>query len=130
MADNRIIKPSILGKHVEIMDGPRLPGQRMGTLSISAEGLHFRAQVPLLPFTWSLAWEEVAEIQIGRDIARRWSAVLPMKVAHQATHLTVVDQAGRYQGFVIPNRPLERIQNQLQPTMGRWNGGRGQSPAP
>jgi len=125
MPPTGVIKASVLGKNVEVMEGPRLYRQRMGTLRISDRGLQFRAQMPIFPFRWSLAWEEVAEIQIGRDVAKRWSTWLPMKVAHQATHLTVIDQAGRYQGFVIPNQPIERIQNQLQPTMARWNGGRG-----
>ena len=123
------ITPAVIGNNVEIMDGPRWSRQRLGTLRMTERGLHFRSTWrALVPFTWSLAWEDVAELQIGGDVAERWSLWLPMKVAHRATHLTIMDRQGRSQGFVVPNRPIERIQNQLRPTMDRWNQGRGASP--
>jgi hypothetical protein len=119
------IGKAVIGRNVEILDGPALKGLRLGTLSINDEGLHFHSRILVAPFSWHVAWEEVRDIQLGGDVARRWSNVLPIKVAHNATHITVVDIHGRQQGFVVPDVPQERVHNHLFPTMARWNGGHG-----
>jgi hypothetical protein len=122
------IKRGVIGRNVEILDGPMLKGRRLGTLSLDEAGLHFRSRILIPPFTWHLPWEEIADIQLGGDLARRWSNVLPVKVAHSATHITVLDINGRQQGFVVPDVPAERIHNQILPCMSRWNQGRGALP--
>jgi hypothetical protein len=119
------IRKAVIGRNVEILDGPMLKGRRLGTLSVTEEGLHFRSRILVPPFSWHLAWEEVRDIQLGGDVAKRWSNVLPMKVAHGATHVTVTDVHGRQQGFVVPDVPQERVHNHILPTVPRWNGGRG-----
>lgn len=116
---------SVIGHNVEIMDGPKLAGQRLGTLKVDAEGLHFRSRLLVAAYHWDVAWQDVADLQIGTDVARRWSNVLPMKVAHRAVHITVLDTSGRQQGFVVPKVTAERVHNLLMPTMAYWNQGNG-----
>ncbi|MGC8487072.1 MAG: hypothetical protein ACP5QO_02475 [Clostridia bacterium] len=114
-----------IGRNVEILvGGPALKGRRLGTLSVDDQGLHFRANL-LPPWSWHIAWEQVADIQVGAAAAMRWSNFLPMKVAHQATHLTILDVDGRQQGFVVPDVPQEHIHNCLAPSAPRWNHGKG-----
>lgn len=117
---------AVVGKNVELLDGPWLKGLRIGTLSINDAGLHFVSRIIFVPvYSWHIAWEDVAEIEIGNDVARRWSNFLPMKVAHAATHLTVHSISGDLQGLVVPNVSAERVHNLLRPSIPRWNQGSG-----
>ncbi len=117
---------TVIGRNVEIMDGPKLAGRRLGTLKVDAEGLHFRSgMLVVVPYHWSVAWQDVADLQIGTDVARRWSRWLPMKVAHRGVHVTIVDTSGQQQGFVVPKVTAERVHNLLAPTMAYWNHGTG-----
>ena len=119
------IKRAVVGRNAEILvGGPVLQGRRFGTLSVDDNGVHFRANL-LPPWSWHVSWEKVAEIQFGGDVAKRWSNFLPMKVAHQAVHITILDVDSRQQGFIVPNVPQERVYNCFAPSMPRWNNGTG-----
>ncbi len=117
------IRASVVGRNVEMLNGPMLKGMRLGTLRVDERGVHFRSR--LLVFSWEMAWEDVADVQLGGDTALRWSNILPVKVAHNATHVTVVDVEGRMHGFVVPRVPYERVHNLFLPSMPRWNRGAG-----
>lgn len=120
------IRRTVVGKNVEALEGPKLKGLRFGTLSIDEQGIHFNASIMMVPgYAWHLPWEEVADVQLGSDSALRWSNVLPMKVAHAATHITIVDTEGRQHGFVAPRVAHERVHNAFLPSMARWNRGTG-----
>jgi hypothetical protein len=119
------VPKATIGRNAEILvDGPMLKGRRLGTLSVDDKGLHFRSNL-LPPWSWHVDWEEVAEIQVGADAAKRWSNFLPMKVALQATHITILDVEGRQQGFIVPNVPQEKVHNCIAPSASRWNHGTG-----
>ncbi len=120
------IRRTVVGKIVEALDGPRLKRLRFGTLSIDDQGIHFQTRIMLIPaYAWHLPWDEVADIQLGNDTARRLNATLTWWGSYQATHVTIVDTEARHHGFIVPKVPHERVHNVFLPSMPRWNGGTG-----
>ncbi|MHB1519458.1 MAG: hypothetical protein ACYCVN_14675 [Acidimicrobiales bacterium] len=114
------VQPAVLGRSVEMVNGPRLKGRRIGTLKMGPGGLEFRPKFPnmvIVPFHWSLPWERVAKIELGGDVAQQWMLLAPMKKNVAALHLTVTETSGQLQGFVLPHKSVERVHNQLLPVL-------------
>lgn len=115
------IRGALIGRNVQILDGHRF----LGALSLDDRGLHFQPRLLAPARSWHIAWEDVTDIEVGRDVTQRWSNFLPVKVAHAATHITVHTASGDLQGFVVPDVTVERVHNLLRPSIPRWNHGTG-----
>jgi len=114
------VQAEVLGRSVEMINGPRPKGRRIGTLKMGPAGLDFRPKFPnmvLLPYHWVLPWEQVAKIELGGDVAQQWMLLAPMKKNVAALHLTVTETSGKLQGFLLPHKSVERVHNQLLPVI-------------
>ena len=114
------VQAQVLGRNAEMVNGPRIRGRRIGTLKMGPAGLEFCSKFPamvLMPYRWSLPWEQVANIELGGDVARQWMVLAPMMKNVAALHLTVTETSGRLQGFLLPRKSVERVHNQLLPVI-------------
>jgi len=114
------VQAEVLGRSVEMINGPRPKGRRIGTLKMGPAGLDFRPKLPnavILPFHWSLPWEQVDKIELGGDVAQQWMLLAPLKKNVAALHLTVTETSGKLQGFLLPHKSVERVHNQLLPVI-------------
>lgn len=114
------VQRAVLGRNVEMVNGPRPKGRRIGTLKMGPVGLEFSPKFPtgvLLPFHWTLPWERVAKIDLGGDVAQQWMLLAPLKKNVAALHLTVTETSGQLQGFLLPHKSVERVHNQLLPVI-------------